>query len=104
MSHQSNGEILRPAETRHVILRPLNEFDLDNFNIYDYSGLLIEEAENPKDYDLLFSNRLTSIRLFIEFDDFLNYQFQQPPTNLFSWSTWNFISWRQTPQVKEHNS
>ena len=70
---------LEPDHTLVLNLTPRNEFDLINADLFDTVNRIVKDAENPKDYDLAFSNRLASIYPIYRCADFLEHHYNQTP-------------------------
>ncbi|MFY8037226.1 MAG: hypothetical protein ACOVMQ_08665, partial [Cyclobacteriaceae bacterium] len=61
ISNTTAPQIVPPDHTITTTPKPINEFDLVNKNEFDHLGSIIKEAENPKDYDRDFANRLLQL-------------------------------------------
>lgn len=57
--------------------KPVNDFDLPNKNIYNEVNTMINEAENPKDYDFSFATKLKEIYPIYRCSYLLNYHFDK---------------------------
>lgn len=64
-------------EVTQYNIKPSNTFDLINLNVYDKQNNLIEQAQNPEDYDFAFGTLLKKTYPLYECEGLLNYHYEK---------------------------